>query len=151
MTQTPKGLQSTKETAEDTATDSAYAAACAAVYTTKEEYDAVYAAAFVPDVAQEVHLVNLSLETLFTDCIGRFPVRSVSGNQHVMCAYHVGANVILVKAYQTKHDRHQIPAYSRIMEQLKQTNVQVKMQVLDNEVSAKYIKTITEKWKKNTS
>jgi hypothetical protein len=33
------------------------------------------------------------------------------------------------------------------MERLKQAGMQVKMQVLDNEVSANYIKTITETWK----
>ena len=64
-----------------------------------------------------------------------------------MCAYHVGADVILVEAYQTKHDRHWLPAYNKIIEQLKQAGMQVKMQVMDNEVSAAYIKTITEKWK----
>ena len=53
-----------------------------------------------------------------------------------MCAYHVGENVILVKAYQTKHDRHRLLAYNRIMKRIKQVGMQVKMQVLDNEVSA---------------
>ena len=80
------------------------------MYTTKEEYTAAYAAAFIPDDTQEIHLVNMALETLFTDCFGRFPVQSVSGNQHIMCAYHGGANMILVETYQTKHDRHRILA-----------------------------------------
>ena len=66
----------------------------------REEYNAAYAAAFVPDVTEEIHLIDVSLETLFTDCFGKFPVGSVSGNQHIMCVYHIGENKILVKAYQ---------------------------------------------------
>ena len=110
----------------------------------KEEYDAAYAAAFFPNVSQEIHLIDVSLETLFIDCFGRFLVQSVSINQHIMCAYHVWENVILVEAYQTKHDRHRLPAYNRMMKQLKQAGMQVKMQVLDNEVSAEYIKLIVD-------
>jgi hypothetical protein len=60
-----------------------------------------------------------------------------------MCAYHVGAGVILTETYQTKHNRHHIPAYNKIMERLKSANLRVNMQVLDNEVSKAYLDTIT--------
>ena len=45
MTQTQKGLCSTKATSDDKACNNAYAAACAATYATKEEYNAAYTAA----------------------------------------------------------------------------------------------------------
>jgi len=61
-----------------------------------------------------------------------------------MCVYHIGENVILVEAYQTKHERNPLPAYNKIIKQLKQAGMQVKMQVLDNKVSADYTKPMTE-------
>ena len=109
----------TKATTADTAYYNVYTAACAATNATKEEYKTAYAAAFEPGVTHAVHLFDVALETLCTECFGRFPVQSISGNQYIMCAYHVGANVILVAAYQTTHDRHWIPAHNKIMEQLK--------------------------------
>jgi hypothetical protein len=53
------------------------------------------------------------LDTLYTDDMGRFPIRAQSGNQYVMLAYHAGANAILVEPFQTKADHHRIPAYNK--------------------------------------
>jgi hypothetical protein len=78
------------------------------------------------------------LDTLYTDDMGRFPIRAQSGNQYIMLAYHAGANAILVQPFQTKADHHRIPAYQAIMARLKARNIRVSQQVLDNEASAAY-------------
>jgi hypothetical protein len=78
------------------------------------------------------------MNTLYTDDMGRFPIRAQSGNQYVMLAYHAGANAILVQPFQTKADHHRIPAYNKIMARLKARNIHVTQQVLDNEASEAY-------------
>ena len=64
-----------------------------------------------------------------------------------MLAYHDAVNVILVQPFKSKADQHRIPAYNAIMKRLKARGTKVDAQVLDNEASAAYIKTITEVWK----
>ena len=83
---------------------------------------------------------------LYTDDMGRFPVRSRSGNQYIMLAYHCDCNTILVQPFQTKHDRHRIAAYNIIMQRLRQRGHTVDLQVMDNEVSAAFRQAITEDW-----
>ena len=46
------------------------------------------------------------LETLYTNNMGRFPIRAQSGNQYFMLAYHAGANAILVQPFKTKANHH---------------------------------------------
>jgi hypothetical protein len=52
-----------------------------------------------------------------------------------------------VEPFQSRNDRHRIPAYNRLMSQLKACGHTVDHQVLDNEASTKYIRVITEDWK----
>ena len=93
-----------------------------------------------------MHIKVVPLSKLFTDDMGRFPIRAMSGNQHIMLAFHENANVILVQPFKTKDDTHHIPAYSAIMTQLKKRNLGVDLQILDNEASAVYINCIENKW-----
>ena len=99
-----------------------------------------------PTPAQELHLLELPLGKLFTDDTGPFPVRSRSGNQYIMVAYHYDGNAILVQPFQSKHDTHRIPAYNTIMTRLKARGLTVNKQILDNEASVEYRRTITDKW-----
>ena len=62
--------------------------------------------------------LEIPLSTLFTNDLGQFPIRAMSGNQYTMLAYHAAANVILVQPFQTKADHHQIPAYNAIVKRL---------------------------------
>jgi hypothetical protein len=64
-----------------------------------------------------------------------------------MLAYHCDSNVILVEPFQSRNDRHCIPAYTRLMTRLKARGHTVDHQVLDNEAGTEYIRTITEDWK----
>jgi hypothetical protein len=90
---------------------------------------------------------EVNLATLFTNDLGRFPIRMMSGNQCIMLVYHDAANVILVQPFQSKADHHPIPAYNTIMKHLKARGIKVDLQVLDNEASAAYIQSITKVWK----
>ena len=42
---------------------------------------------------------EVNLATLFTNNLGLFPIRAMSGNQYIMLAYHDAANVILVQPF----------------------------------------------------
>ena len=139
LTQVPKGLRSTR-----------WATAAHALLTA-EFGDHVLPSTqlihelTVPTDTLLIHEYDIS--TLFTDDLGRFPVRAMSGNQYIMLAYHDAANVILVQPFQSKGDHHRIPAYNIIRTRLKSRGINVDQQVLDNEISAAYSNTITEVWK----
>eukprot|EP00804_Cyclotella_cryptica_P000018 CCRYP_013701-RA/>CCRYP_013701-RA protein AED:0.35 eAED:0.46 QI:0/0/0/1/1/1/2/0/422 len=95
-----------------------------------------------PAASKELHLWDEPISKLFTDDMGRFPVQSCSGNQYLMLAYHCDPNAILVEPFQSRHDRHRIPAYNKLMARAHT----VDHQVLDNEASAEYRRVITEDW-----
>eukprot|EP00804_Cyclotella_cryptica_P000193 CCRYP_016175-RA/>CCRYP_016175-RA protein AED:0.26 eAED:0.26 QI:0/0/0/0.6/0.75/0.8/5/0/1027 len=97
--------------------------------------------------SKELHIWSDPISKLFTDDMGRFPVCSRSGNQYIMLAYHCNSNAILVEPFQSCNDRHCIPAYSRLMSRLQAHGHTVNHQVLDNEASAEFIRTITQDWK----
>eukprot|EP00804_Cyclotella_cryptica_P022924 CCRYP_018758-RA/>CCRYP_018758-RA protein AED:0.17 eAED:0.24 QI:0/0/0/1/0.5/0.33/3/0/705 len=97
--------------------------------------------------SKELHIWSDPISKLFTDNMGCFPVRFRSGNQYIMLAYHCDSNAILVKPFQSRNDRHHIPAYSRLMTRLQARGHTVNHQVLDNEASAEFIRTITQDWK----
>ena len=78
--------------------------------------------------------------------MGRFPVRSRSGNRYIILSYHVDTNSILASAFQSSNDRHHIYSYKSIMLRLKSKGHSVDFQVLDNEARAEYIHTIVDEW-----
>ena len=78
--------------------------------------------------------------------MGRFPVRSSSGNHYIMLAYHVDTNTILVEPFQSFQDHHRIAAYNRIMTRIKKRGHTVNLQILDNEASQAYKQTIQDTW-----
>ncbi len=69
------------------------------------------------------------------------------GNQYVMIAYHTDGNLILQQAFQTKEDKHCIPAFNSIMAQLAAHGLLVDLNIKDNEASADFKQVITESWK----
>ena len=70
-----------------------------------------------PVKSHELHIRVKHISRMYT--AGRFPVRSCSGNQYVMIAYHCDANVILACPFKTRADAHRLEAYANIMERLK--------------------------------
>ncbi|KAL7538829.1 hypothetical protein ACHAWF_008258, partial [Thalassiosira exigua] len=95
----------------------------------------------------ELHVKVVHVSRLYTDDTGRFPVRSRSGNQYIMVAYHCNANVILACPFKTRKDKHRLVAYNAIMERLAEKKLAVDLQILDNEASEAYRDLITKTWK----
>jgi len=67
-------------------------------------------------LGNELHIRVQPLSKLYTDDTGRFPVRSRSGNQYIMIAYHCNSNAILAEAFKTRADKHRLIAYNNIIQ-----------------------------------
>ena len=63
-----------------------------------------------------MHTCHIS--KLYTADMGRFPIRSRSGNQYIMLAYHCDSNTIHVQPFHLKGNRHRIAAYNKIMSRI---------------------------------
>ena len=68
--------------------------------------------------SKELFIRTAPTSKLYTDDMGSFPVRSRSGNNFIMLAYHVDTNVILVEPFASRHDRHSLAATDCIMANL---------------------------------
>jgi hypothetical protein len=64
-----------------------------------------------------------------------------------MIAYHMDRNLILQQAFQTKADKHRIPAFNSIMARLAACRLSVDLNIRDNKASADFKQFITESWK----
>ena len=84
------------------------------------------------DSVNELHMKVFHQSKLYTDDTGRFPTRSRSGNQYIMVSYH-SSNVILFEPFASRKDKHRLAAYNVIMQHLKDRNLLVDLQILDNE------------------
>ena len=96
--------------------------------------------------SKELFIITETISKIYTDDMGRFPVRSRSGNHFIMLAYHVYTNVILVEPFASRHDRHRLAAADRIMANLDKRGHGVDLHILDNECSAAYKLQTEEKW-----
>lgn len=93
--------------------------------------------------SNELHCFEVALSTLYTDDFECFPIQALRGNQHIMIAYHVGANAILVQPFQTKHNSQCIPTYNAIMTRLQAREIVFESQVLNNKANTAYWQAIT--------
>ena len=91
---------------------------------------------------QEIHIWDQPISKSYTDDCGRFPIRSRSGNEYIMIAYYCDYNTILQAPFVNRKDKHRIRAYNFIMQKLADRGHHVDIQILDNEVSAEFKKTI---------
>ena len=66
-----------------------------------------------------------------------------------MIAYHYDANLILADPFASRKDKHRLLAYDKIMQRLLNNKLTVDLQILENEASAEYNRSITEKWNAN--
>ena len=90
----------------------------------------------IPDTkSNELFVVINPVSKLYTDCIGRFPIRSFSVHRYIILAFHCDSNAILIEPFQSCHIHHRILAYSRIMTRLSERGHAVDLQVIDNEAS----------------
>ena len=72
-------------------------------------------------------------------------MRSRSGNQYVMVAYH-SSNVILVDPFKTRKYQHRLAAYNSIMQRLNNRGLTTDLQNLDNEASQNYKANVKYRW-----
>ena len=63
-----------------------------------------------------------------------------------MIAYHCDSNAILAEPIKTWADKHCLIAYNSIMQRLKNRGMRVDLQILDNEASKAYKRTMTSDW-----
>ena len=84
---------------------------------------------------QELHIKVEHIRKFYTDDTGRFLVRSRSGNQYTMIAYHCDSNAIIAAPFKSFTNRHRLLAYGSIMQRLKDRNMLVDLHILDNEAS----------------
>ena len=79
---------------------------------------------------------------MYTDDTGRFQVHARSGNRYIMIAYHCDANLILADPFSSRKDTHRLLVYNKIMQGLTDNKLSVNLQILDNEASEAYKRSI---------
>ena len=99
-----------------------------------------------PLKTKELHIWDQPISKLYTDGCGQFPVRSINDNGYIMIAYHCDSNTILQDPCFNRKDKHRIIAYNYIMRRLSERGHQFDVQILDNEVSTYFKRTIVEEW-----
>ena len=99
--------------------------------------------------SNELLIQFTSIIKLYTDDTGCFPVHSRSGHQYVMIAYHCDANLILAVPFKTRKDTHRLKSYDKIMQRLRNHNLTVDLQILDNEASSEHNWFTNNKWNMN--
>ena len=97
------------------------------------------------DSVNELHVNIIHQIKLYTDDTMQFPTRASSGNQYIMVAYH-SYNVILVEPIASRKDKHRLAAYNIIMQELKDKNPLVNLQIIGNKFSKEYKATMKENW-----
>ena len=93
----------------------------------------------------EVFLQVTPIIKLYTDYEFRFSVHYRSGHQYVIIAYHCDVNMILAVPFKTRKDTHRLKAYNKIMQSLRDHQLCVDLQIMDNKASAEYKRLIKEK------
>ena len=82
------------------------------------------------------------MSKLYTDDCVCFPIKSRSGNEYIMIAYHCDSITILQEPLVNRKYKHRIRAYNSIMRRLADRGHQFDVQILDNEVSTDFKRTI---------
>ena len=80
----------------------------------------------------EIRIKYEHISKVYTDDTVRFLVQSRSGNQHKMIAYHCDSNAIIAAPFKSRSNKQRLLAYGAIMQLLKDRNMVVYFQILDN-------------------
>ena len=64
---------------------------------------------------KEINIWDQPISKLYTDDCDRFPIRSRSGNEYIMIAYHCYSNTILQAPFVNRKYKHRIRAYNSFM------------------------------------
>jgi hypothetical protein len=90
------------------------------------------------DLGTKTHLVYavvVDQAQLYTDLMGKFPVRSSKGNSYVMVCYIYDCNYIKVVPMKSRSASEWVKAYDSIHQELSVKGFKPKLQTLDNEAS----------------
>ena len=98
-------------------------------------------------IYNELHIKTTHIRKLYTDDTCRFPVTSRTGHQYIMVAYHCDANAIIAVSFKSQKDKDRMFDYNSIIQRLKDRNMLVNLQILDNEASKEYKTIIKNQWK----
>ena len=63
-----------------------------------------------------------------------------------MISYHFDSNDIIAATFKSRDEKHRLLAYTSIMQRLKDHNMLVDLQILDNKSSAEYKRIINSGW-----
>jgi len=74
-------------------------------------------------------------ETIFSDQMGQFSKRSLSGKKYIMVMVDIDSSGVLVEPMKSRKDAEMILAYQTLVQRLHRANITPKKHVLDNEVS----------------
>jgi hypothetical protein len=91
------------------------------------------------DLGTKTHLVYavvVDQGQLYTDLMGKFPVRSSKGNSNVMLCYVYDCSYIKVVTMKSRSASEWVKTYDSIHQELTVKGVKPKLQTLDNEASA---------------
>jgi hypothetical protein len=144
LTQTCQGIRSTKPIPRSSNRFAPLAMLDAP--TTDEPEDPIYKPTALPST-NKLYIADFPLAKLYINDTGRLPIRACSSNQYITIAFHSHCNAILCTPYVNRSNKHQLAAYDSIMRRLANRGHNVDLQILDNEVSAKFKATIVDKWK----
>ena len=61
---------------------------------------------------KETHIWDQPIRKLYTDDCGRLSIRSRSGNEYIMIAYHCDSNTSMKAPFVNRKDKHRIRAYN---------------------------------------
>ena len=86
----------------------------------------------------KLHIRVEHIRKIYTDNNGRFPVLLRNVNQYIMIAYNCDSNAIIAAPFKSCSGKHRLLAYGAIMQCLKDRNMLVDLQILDNEASTEY-------------
>jgi hypothetical protein len=81
-------------------------------------------------------------EVIYTDQTGRFPHTSSRGSKYIMVMYYIDGSYIMMEPMKSQHEDEMIRVHSILIERLKQQGFEPKKQILDNEISKAYAKSI---------
>ena len=79
---------------------------------------------------------------IWTDQTGRFPKKSLRGNQYIMVLTESVSNVILVEPMKNHTSGEMIRAYQALLDRLHAANIVPKHHIFDNECSDEFRSTI---------
>ena len=84
---------------------------------------------------QELHIWDQPISKLYTDDCRRSPIRSLSGNEYIMIAYHCYYKTIMQYPFINRKEKHRIRASNSTMQILDYRGHHVEVQILYNRVS----------------